>query len=127
MQVRKIIIALIVIIVLCFLNFCEKVVFEPVEIVIPDVDTLCFNNHIQPIFTAKCVNCHGGIYPPNLSEGVAYNELIDGGYIEHDTTIAETSLIYTKLLTSPHDSRATLEEKQLILVWLKKGAKEVCD
>lgn len=145
MQVRKIIIALFVIIVLCFLNFCEKVVFEPIEVEIPSTDTnqvcfiinidtscyyidsICLSYVIQPIFNNKCTGCHGGGISPNLSAGVSYNELISGGYIEQDATKPESSLIYQKLLTQPHNSRATDVEKQLILLWIKTGKKESCD
>ena len=145
MQVRKIIIALIVIIVLCFLNFCEKVVFEPIVVEIPSTDTnqvcfiigidtscyhldsICLSNVIQPIFNNNCISCHSGSISPNLLEGVSYNELISGGYIEQDTTKAESSLIYQKLLTQPHYSRASDVEKRLILLWIKTGAKESCD
>jgi len=101
---------------------CEKVVFPPVEIIIPDTTdsvTVSYLLDIQPIWDDKCVNCHGR--DPDLHPDVSYDALISGGYI--NTEDPASSELITKLYGT-HDSRATEEEKQLILLWIAKGAED---
>ncbi|UCG27812.1 MAG: hypothetical protein JSV24_00200 [Bacteroidales bacterium] len=102
---------------------CEKVYLtEPPEIELDTTVVYSFADTIQPIFDNKCINCHNGGIPPNLTAGNSYDALINGGYVESDTSKAEQSLIYTKLLSGTHEDRATANEKQLILFWIKQGA-----
>jgi len=49
-----------------------------------DTTTISFSADIQPIFTSSCAlsGCHvAGVKVPNLSNGVAYQSLQDGGYV----------------------------------------------
>ena len=49
-----------------------------------DTTTISFSADIQPIFTASCAlsGCHvAGAKAPNLSTGVAYLSLQNGGYV----------------------------------------------
>ena len=96
---------------------CEKVVFPPVEIELPD--TVSYSLDIQPIWDNKCVNCHDGGRDPDLRPENSYASL-SGGYINVDEP--EESELMKKLYGS-HDSRATDAEKQLILAWIDEGAK----
>ena len=104
----------------CILLFdsCEKVVFPPVEIELPD--TVSYSLDIQPVWDNKCVSCHNGSRDPDLRPDVSYDALWDGGYINVDQP--EESELMKKLYGS-HDSRATEAEKQLILAWIDEGAK----
>jgi hypothetical protein len=118
MNRSRVLIAAGVILFLIFMNSCEKVVFEPIEIELPD--TISYSVEIQPIFDENCISCHGGTVNPDLRADVSYSNLLEGGYI--DTVNAEGSALIEKLHEGVHDSRATLTEKQLILEWIKNGA-----
>jgi hypothetical protein len=98
---------------------CEKVVYPPVEIVLPD--TVSYSLDIQPIWDNKCVTCHNGGRDPDLRPENSYVSLIDGGYVNVDEP--EESKLMKKLYGS-HDSRATETEKQLILLWIDEEAKD---
>lgn len=118
MKKSQVLIAAGVILFLIFTNSCEKVVFEPIEIELPD--TISYSLEIQPIFDDNCISCHGGSINPELNADVSYSNLFEGGYI--DTVNAEGSELIEKLYEGAHDSRASLTEKQLILEWIKNGA-----
>ena len=93
---------------------CEKYVID-----LPDIPTdISFSADIQPIFDARCVNCHGGMIDPELNPGESYDELIDGEYV--DTDDPEASELYTKLKGGHGNS--TIEEQLIILQWIKEGA-----
>jgi len=77
---------------------------------------------VQPIFDQKCVICHKGGQPPNLSPGWSYDELTQGGYV--DTDFPCSSMIYEVLTGSSHDGRATDEEILTILGWIDEGAQD---
>ncbi|MCK5464031.1 MAG: hypothetical protein KAI95_13485 [Bacteroidales bacterium] len=99
---------------------CEKVVYPPPpEIELPD--TVSYSLDIQPIWDNQCVNCHDGGRDPDLRPDNSYASLMGGGYINTDEP--EESELMKKLDSSPHDSRATEAEKQLILAWIDEGAK----
>jgi len=114
----------IVMIIIAISFSCEKVYLtEPPEIIIDTTVVYSYADTIQPIWNSKCLDCHSGAVAPNLTEGVSYDALLNGGYIETDTTKADQSLIYTKLLSGTHDGRASNTQEALILAWLKQGAK----
>jgi hypothetical protein len=104
-------------IMLFFITSCEKYTIPKPEV----PEDISFSGDIIPIFENSCVSCHSGGIPPDLNPEVAYEELIDGGYV--NTADPESSELYTKLLGS-HSSRATEEEKLLILQWITEGALE---
>ena len=110
----------IVMIMLALAGFtsCEKYQFLP-PVVEPDVEVL-FQTEIQPIFTANCTSCHGGIVPPDLRDGKAYESLTTNGYVDLP---AETSKLYTKITSSSHLARTNDLQKQKILIWIQQGAK----
>ena len=94
---------------------CEKYVIKP-----PEIEAgVSFSTQIQPFFDSKCVSCHGGSRAPDLRSEFAYDELVDGGFL--NTGDPESSELYTTL-TGSHKSRATDEEKLIILTWITEGA-----
>lgn len=98
-----------------FLCSCEKYIIPA-----PDVPTdVSFSADVQPIFNAKCVNCHGGNRAPDLRPNNSYNALVKGDYVNTDDP--EASELYQVLLGS-HNSRATPDEKATILGWIYEGA-----
>ncbi len=80
-----------------------------------------FSGDVQAIFDQNCVVCHGGGQAPDLSPGWAYDELIDGDYV--DTEFPCSSLIYQVFLGS-HGGRASDDEILTILGWIDEGAKD---
>ena len=93
---------------------CEKYIIEK-----PDIPTgINFSTDIQPIFDAKCLDCHSDRYDPELSSGESYDALIDDGYV--DTDDPESSELYTKLKGG--HGKTTPEEQLLILQWITEGA-----
>jgi hypothetical protein len=102
-------------VLLLFLASCEKYIIPPPEV----PEGVSYSADVQPIFDDKCVSCHSGGMPPDLRAEFSYDELIDGGYVNTDNP--EESELYTKLLGT-HSSRATEEEKAIILGWITEGA-----
>ena len=94
---------------------CENYIIE--KPVIPP--GISFSLDVQPIFDAKCMDCHSGLINPNLTYEESHINLINGGFINTDDP--ESSIIYEKLRES-HSSRATEEEKLIILLWITEGA-----
>lgn len=103
---------------------CTKYVFDPP--VIDPEEEVFFAVDVVPIFTAKCVSCHGGSVNPDLRADKAYASLVTNAnpatkYV--NTATPETSVIYTKLLPgTSHDGRSTGIEQQTILKWIQDGA-----
>jgi hypothetical protein len=95
---------------------------------LPEVpDEISFSENIVPILNTSCngAGCHnqGGI-PPNLSEDVAWANLVFGGYV--DTLNVESSILYVKILP-PGGSMAKFasdQDRALILNWIEQGAKD---
>ena len=102
-----------------FMYSCEEVTLEPIEI----TDDITFNEDIVPILNScSATSCHGGNVSPNLSEGVAYENLSSGGYLSFPEGAPEESDLYKKLTSGSHYSRTNPEEKQIILKWISEGA-----
>ena len=80
-----------------------------------------FAGDVQAIFDGKCVVCHGGGQAPDLSPGWAYDELMDGDYI--DTEFPCSSVLYEVFLGT-HGGRASDDEILTILGWIDEGAKD---
>ncbi len=92
----------------------------PREIEIP-VEPISYSLNIQPFFDAKCVSCHAGSVPPDLSASVSYNELISGNYI--DTANPENSSLYESIDNGGSmEIYATAEERAILLAWIEQGA-----
>jgi hypothetical protein len=98
---------------------CEKYTFTP-----PEVDpnkAWSLKDDIQPIFSAKCVSCHGGALSPDLRSGKSWDALKKGGFVDLP---AETSELYVQVAAkSSHIPKTSDVEKQMILYWITQGAK----
>ncbi|MEX0986759.1 MAG: hypothetical protein WD052_04715 [Bacteroidales bacterium] len=103
---------------------CEKYVITAPD----EIGEVTFSGTIQPVFTAKCNNCHNGdIHPLNLSEGSAYNEIQSytpesgGQMINSDSP--EESVLYIMALDGAHGYFSlSATEKAQILKWITEGA-----
>jgi len=83
--------------------------------------TAKFSSVIQPIFDKSCVACHSGGQAPDLSEGWAYDELMDGDYINTDFPCE--SILY-QIFSGTHSSRGDDGDDLKILGWIQEGAKD---
>jgi hypothetical protein len=116
-KIRQIFVALIFIAAIEGLSSCEKYSF-----LTPKVDPsvpVSFKSDIQPIFTEKCIACHGGTQFPNLSDGKSYTSLTKGGFV---TAPGETSGLYLQMNKSSHLARSSDTDKQKVLNWINQGA-----
>ena len=105
------------------LSSCEYEWIEPEKVPIPD--TVSFSNDVMPIFNNGCNTnvCHGpGATSPDLSEGNAYNALVNGGYV--DTETPEASTIYTCMINggSMTSYVQSASDPEIILAWIEQGA-----
>jgi hypothetical protein len=100
---------------------CEYSTIHPVT---PDVEKkVSYQQEIQiPIFDSKCVNCHAGNTPPNLTFVNSYNSLINGGYID-TLAPAQSSLYITMAPGGGMADYCTPADAQIVLTWITQGAK----
>lgn len=77
---------------------------------------------VQPIFDAKCVNCHkGGAIPPDLTPGKAYADLFSMNLI--DTINPANSMVYKKMYNGSMAVYCTQQDADVVLQWITQGAK----
>ena len=94
-----------------------------------DTATIGFSADIQPIFTASCAlsGCHvAGAKVPNLSAGVAYQALQDGGYvIPNDPDNSQLMLWLTGKKTPgmPLGNSPNQQINTKVFAWIYQGAK----
>lgn len=86
-----------------------------------------FNQDVIPIFNASCnmSGCHDAVptKQPALSPDKAYSALVNGGYV--NLLVPENSRIYMSVKSNsmPVGGSITSEEKQIILDWIRTGAR----
>lgn len=103
---------------------CEYDYIQEVEIVLPTPnpdDPVSFKDEVEPIFQDKCIGCHS-TRTPVLLTGVAYDNLINGNFI--NTTTPEDSEIYDKAKDDHSNNKFNDEELTLLLTWIVEGAKD---
>lgn len=99
---------------------CQYDEVLPQEVEIP-IDPISYELDIQPFFDAKCVSCHGGSIPPNLSGSTSYNQLISGSWI--NTIDPENSALYESIaIGGSMETYATPSERAILLAWIQQGA-----
>jgi hypothetical protein len=104
---------------------CQWVTIDLPEVSIPQDKVVSFSAEIQPIFEAKCVDCHGVSSPPNgvdLTSEHAYNTIQTKELA--DTVNPEASIIYVHPSpTGTHFSKYSNEQAAYVLKWIEQGAK----
>ena len=94
-----------------------------------DTTTLSFSSDIQPIFTASCAlsGCHvSGAKVPNLSTGVAYQALQNGGYLvanDPDNSLLMLWLTGKKTPGMPLGDSPNPAINTKVFNWIFQGAK----
>lgn len=121
-EANRFFLGLTLICILVFISSCEYEKTEPLDPNdLPEV--VGYSEHIQPLFDANCVKCHGGSTAPDLRPENSYFDLISGNYL--DTEAPENSFLYQKI--SGNGSMAPYAddyERALILKWIDQGAEE---
>jgi hypothetical protein len=115
--IRQILASFVVIVAITGIYSCEKYSYTLPKI--STVDTLHFSTDIQPIFSANCTSCHGAAKAPDLRVDKSFAALTKGGYI---TPPAETSTLYTIMISASHEARSSATDKQKVLIWIQQGA-----
>lgn len=95
---------------------CQWVTIEPIANQ-QTGDTISFSTEIQSIFSAKCITCHSSRNPV-LTEGNAYNSLVNGGFVD----IQNPSSSIIVIQTGGTHGGLTPGEKNKILTWIQQGA-----
>nr|WP_321357427.1 hypothetical protein [uncultured Draconibacterium sp.] len=121
MRTLKTLLSLIVLAIImsgCAYNWIvEEEVIDPGD---PDAPDVSFSAEIAPIFDSKCTTCHyTGNQNPDLTPANAYNSINSNRYV--NTSDPESSLIYTKPLSS-HSQTYSTAEAALVLTWITQGA-----
>ena len=105
----------------CTYDFIAKEELPPVD---QTVDIL-FATQIAPIFADKCIACHKtGGQAPDLTAANAYNSIKNMNLT--NTASPESSPLYTfpNPVTTTHTwKKYSAAEAQLVLTWIKQGAK----
>jgi hypothetical protein len=108
---------------------CTKTTTVVIETPInTDTATMSFSADIQPVFNASCAlaGCHvAGAHAPNLTQGVAYQSLTDGGYvIASDPTNSQLMMWLTgkKTPVMPLGSGPDPEINAKVYAWINQGA-----
>ena len=116
---------IIMILIAVFISSCQWVTIEVPAVNIPEDQEVSFATDIQPIFNAKCTDCHSASSPPkgvDLTEGHAYNTISTKELA--DTTAPSSSLIYSvPSSTGTHFSKYSTEQAAYVLKWIEQGAK----
>ena len=114
---RQILVAIVLTASVIGLSSCEKYTFSPPTV--DPVDTVHFQTDIQPIFTANCITCHSTIVSPDLRPGNSYLALTSGHYVDPP---AETSRLYSHMISAGHTAKSSAVDKQKVLIWITQGA-----
>lgn len=109
-----------------FMTSCEKDYFVPAPPTDPNdsipIDSISYSMDMQPYFDAQCTKCHnGGGIPLDLSPGVSYDAIINGGYV--NTSSPASSNLYVKIAPGGSmEQYSTSAETSMTLQWIDEGA-----
>lgn len=100
---------------------CEyKYITQP-DGVVPE--TVSYSTNVQPIFDAHCISCHSTLaYPPILLQEQSYSQLVQNSYVDVENP---DNSVLVKKVNSKHPSEFLPYdfEKEIMLEWIKQGAK----
>lgn len=106
-----------------FLSSCQWTTIEPLEPAIPE--NVSFSQDIQPIFNKTCTACHPPTKGLDLTEGKAYDNIINNKlYI--NLASPKESLIYKNPAPNGnpnHPGKYSTTEAAMVLSWIENGAK----
>ncbi|MBT8220566.1 MAG: hypothetical protein KJP00_12120 [Bacteroidia bacterium] len=107
---------------------CYAEQFEPEPVIIDPVETISFSGDIIPLFSSGCTQsiCHGtGAAYPDLTPSRAYNELVNGGFINTADPVSSELYLWLigdggRIIMPPSGRDEELIE--LTLGWMQQGA-----
>jgi len=122
MQKRKFITSFVLLIAGMLLFFsCTSELIKPEPTTKPGTN-ISFSADIQPIFTNKCVGCHGvGATPPDLTSANSFNSINNLGLI--NTADASKSTLYVQMSSGTMSAYCTTSDAAMVLAWIQQGAK----
>ena len=85
-----------------------------------------FEQHVLPIFRAKCVACHSGERPKAGLDLTSHRTVMLGGYAGPVVrrAAAESSLLWERIASGempPKDTKLTADEKGVIRHWIREA------
>ena len=105
------------------LSSCYKDVIAPAVATTAPAKFESFSNDIQPIFTSNCAlsGCHVvGSQTPYLIAGMAYQDLVGGGFV--NTVVPTQSTLYIMINGDMEVHIPSATERQAIYDWIRNGA-----
>ncbi|QBA64541.1 hypothetical protein [Muriicola soli] len=95
----------------------------------PITEDVSFSSEVQPLFDQSCVQCHGGNLdiPPILESDVAYNNLINEGYVvplDAEGSILYRSLIGDGVALMPPSAQWNNQKINTVKAWIDQGAND---
>ena len=116
-KIWQILIAFVLLAAVTGISSCEKSSYNPASV---DPNTTWhFQADIQPVFTAKCIDCHNGTLSPDLRDGKSFAALTKGGFL---AAPAETNRLCLQMNRSSHIPYSTDAGKLKVLYWITQGA-----
>lgn len=108
-----------------FLGSCYYDTY-PEEEVLPVPEEVSYNDDIQPLWDRDCVECHPPS-PPNLTEGLSRDALINGGYVIPGDS--RNSILYKSFFGLDGVSEMpaggwNINDANLVAKWIDDGAQD---
>ena len=120
---RLLILAGLLVLVCSLVSSCyQDVILPPASLTVPP-QFVSFSSDLQPLYNTNCAlsGCHvSGSQVPYLSEGISYEQLVGGGYV--NTIVPTDSKLYIAIngIMLPHIPLAS--DRQKIYDWIRNGA-----
>ena len=111
-----------------FLGSCYYDTYLEEEVVpIPPDEEISYSEDIQPLWDRDCVRCHPPD-PPNLTPGLSYDALINGGYVipgDSRNSVLYKSFFGTDGVSEmPPPSGWNINDANLVAKWIDDGAQD---
>ena len=99
------------------------------DVIIPPVATeappqfVSYSGDLQPLWNENCAlpSCHiPGGQSPYLSEGISYDQLVGGGYV--NTVVPEDSRLWIALNGIMMSHLPSASDRQKVFDWIRNGA-----
>lgn len=106
-----------------FLAGCYKDVISPEADPDGPPQAVSFKQDLVPILSTNCAitGCHvSGSRKPFLTSAVAYQELVNGGYV--NTIIPKESILYKSINGSMVQYMTIKADRQKVYDWIRNGA-----
>ena len=107
--------------IMMFIASCTSELIKPEATAKPG-SNLSYSADVQPIFTSKCVGCHGtGATSPDLTAANSFNSLNSLGLIS--TGNPSQSTLYVQMSSGTMATNCTPSDAATVLAWIEQGAK----